>query len=114
MSTKSRRLVVAATGVAWITWLSLYTLSKTGEQPTIVHLVGLQASQMIAGMLTVAAILGYLVAPVLTTAQLWREIGIREQQRHCDDCPMARQRAGRLTNIIPLRFDGRVERSYRN
>lgn len=102
MSTKTRRLVVAATVFAWTIWLSLYTLSKTGE-PSIVHLVGLQASQMAAGMLTVAAVLGFLVTPVIATARIWREIGIKEQQRHCDVCPVSARRTVEIADVIPFK-----------
>lgn len=110
MSSRAKWLTAALTAVLWIAWLTAYAMWRQHPDIGVGHIVATQALQMAAGLSSMVLVLGLLVTPVIRTATVWREIGIKEQQQQCADCPRQAQRAARLTNIIPINFTGEVSR----
>ena len=96
---------VVVTTMAWMVWLVALAGSPVGWG----HEVATSVAQVVAEVGTVCCVILWMIPPVLATARVWHEIG-REQQRQ--DCPSCR-RASELPydNIIPLKFNGRLERT---
>lgn len=101
MSSRAKWLTAALTVVLWAAWLTGYTVWREHPDIGVGHVVATQAMQMAAGLSSVVLAMGLLVAPVVRTAAVWREIGIKEQQQQCSACPRAVKRAAKLTSIIP-------------
>ena len=96
VSTRAKWFMAVSAGSAWASWLwVLWHPSSWPALEATLRMVTLVASVVLA--------LGLMVAPVLRTAAVWREIGVREQQKKCDVCPVSRARAGRLADVIPFR-----------
>lgn len=108
MTSKAKWLTAAIAAVLWIAWGAAYAAWKTHPDIGVGHVVATEVLRAAAGLMTVVLILGFLVSPVIATARVWKEIGIKEQQNHCDACRHAADRAARYGNIIPIRFDGAI------
>lgn len=113
MQSRTRLVCVAVTAAVWAAWLIVSWAARANESPPVGILFARDVAQMCAGVGAFVLIIGFVASPVLSVADTWREIGAREQQRHCDSCPRAADRR-RLGNIIPIRFDGRLDRADRN
>lgn len=71
--------------VLWGWWLGCEWVRYT-QDVSALFLVMLQGLRAVAMVSSVFLLLSFLVAPVVATARMWREIGMREQSRNCK-CP---------------------------
>lgn len=77
------RWVCAATTLAmWAGWLYVTWQTRTHECGPVVW-VAKDVLMLAAGLSSIVLILGILVSPVLTTAAVWRELGMQERGRQC-------------------------------
>jgi hypothetical protein len=66
----------------WGWWLGALWVSYTQDVGTPFRVM-LDALDVLAEMSAVFFMLTFLVAPVVATARMWREIGAQEQRRNC-------------------------------
>lgn len=101
---RTRLLIVVLTCLGWAAWLLCAWMARTSDLPDVHLLFARDVAQMVAGMLSVATMLVFLICPVMLTAKVWRDIGAREERgRPCPSC------SGR-SNIVPIRFAGRLDK----
>lgn len=108
MSSKAKWLMATLAGALWLGWLVTYSASKMMMDVGWTHVVATELIRSAAMVATIVCFLLWLVAPIIATAKVWRQIGIEEQRRQCDSCPHMAKRAARYNNIIPTDFTGSI------
>lgn len=91
----------------WVGWLSATWVSEnTDHRLPALHYVGQQALMLAAGLATIAWLLSCLVAPMIETAKVWRDIGVKSQSAKCE-CGTREQQTGTSramgATVIPIR-----------
>lgn len=97
---RTRLLIVVLTCLGWAAWLLCAWATRIADEPPALLLLARDVTQMTAGMLSVAAMLVFLVCPAMLTAMVWRDVGRREHQDTCHEAIDAK-----VIPIRPIRLD---------
>jgi hypothetical protein len=104
MNRSRRRVLCAATVALWVLWVAALWGGETHDVGP-----GHRICEMVLRVTAVTAAIAWamaaLVAPLVETARIWRDIGRREARKdhQCDECRRQRQN---LAAVIPIRSIG--------